>query len=67
MGHSLSMGRVEYDVEPTEETKDLYIVYSQTPESGTVVVEGTTVNIKLSTDIEKTVTADNIEDEEEFF
>ncbi len=67
MGHSLSMGRVEYDVEPTEETKDLYIVYSQTPESGIVVVEGTTVNIKLSTDIEKTVTADNIEDEEEFF
>jgi beta-lactam-binding protein with PASTA domain len=67
MGHSLSMGRVEYDVEHTEETKDLYIVYSQTPESGTVVVEGTTVNIKLSTDIEKTVTADNIEDEEEFF
>lgn len=67
MGHSLSVGRVEYDVEPTEETQEQYIVYSQEPEGGTVVVEGTTVNIKLSTDIEKTVTADNIEDEEEFF
>ena len=67
MGHSLSVGRVEYDVEPTEETQEQYIVYSQEPASGTVVVEGTTVNFKLSTDIEKTVTADNIEDEEEFF
>ena len=58
---------MEFDVEPTEETQEQYIVYSQEPVSGTVVVEGTTVHIKLSTDIEKTVTADNIEDEEEFF
>ena len=46
---------------------DTYIVYSQTPESGTVVVEGTNINIKLSTDIEKTITSDNEESEEEFF
>ena len=67
IGHSLSIGSIEYDVEPTEETQEQYIVYSQTPQSGTIVVEGTTVNVKLSTDIEKTVTADNVEDEEEFF
>ena len=64
---SLIVGVVEYDIPPTEETQELYIVYSQTPQSGTVVVEGTTVNLKLSTDIEKTVTADNTEEEEEFF
>ena len=67
IGNSLSIGRIEYDVEPTEETMNQYIVYSQNPQSGIEVVEGTAVHIKLSTDIEKTVTADNIEDEEEFF
>jgi beta-lactam-binding protein with PASTA domain len=58
---------VEYDIPPTEETQEQYIVYSQSPESGTVVVEGSNVNLKLSTDIEKTITADNEVDEEEFF
>ncbi len=67
MGHALSLGIVEYDVEPTEETREQYVVYSQTPQGGTEVVEGTTVHIKLSMDIEKSVTTDNIEDEEEFF
>ena len=67
LGNMLSVGVIEYDIPPTDETIDQYIVYSQSPESGTVVVEGTNVNIKLSMDIEKTVTADNEVDEEEFF
>jgi beta-lactam-binding protein with PASTA domain len=67
LGHMLSIGIVEYDVEPTEETLEQYVVYSQTPESGTVVVEGTDVNIKLSINIEKTVTADNEANDEDFF
>lgn len=67
IGNALSLGRVEYDIPPSEETIEQYIVYSQTPQNGTIVVEGTTVNIKLSTDIEKTITADNIENEEDFF
>jgi beta-lactam-binding protein with PASTA domain len=52
---------------PTEETRDAYVVFSQTPESGTIVVEGTSVNLKLSMDIEKTITADNEQSEEDFF
>ena len=67
MAHSLTVGIVSYDIPPTEENKAQYIVYSQTPVSGTLVVEGNSVNLKLSTDIEKTVTADNEQDEEEFF
>ena len=51
----LKVGTVEYDVEPTEENKEQYVVYSQSPTSGTIVVEGTNVNLKLSTDLEKTV------------
>jgi beta-lactam-binding protein with PASTA domain len=67
MAHNLTVGIVTYDIPPTEENKAQYIVYSQEPESGIVVVEGTSVNLKLSMDIEKTVTADNEQDEEEFF
>ena len=61
---------MEYDEEATaeEEEQTQYIIYQQTPSSGTVVVEGTSVNIKLSTDIEKTITTGNEEsDEEDFF
>lgn len=65
--HKLTIGTVVYDIEPTEETKAEFIVYSQTPESGSIVLEGTNVNIKLTMDIEKTVTGDNEADEEEFF
>ena len=67
LSHALTVGIVHYDTIPTEENKQAYIVYSQEPASGTVVVEGTSVNLKLSMDIEKTVTADNEQDEEEFF
>ena len=67
LSHTLTVGIVQYDIPPTEENKLQYIVYSQEPASGTVVVEGTSVNLKLSMDIEKTVTADNEQDEEEFF
>jgi beta-lactam-binding protein with PASTA domain len=67
LGNMLGVGIIEYDTEPTEETKDQYVVYGQSPESGTIVVEGTDVNIKLSIDVEKTITADNEDNEEDFF
>ena len=67
LSHALTVGVVEYDLPPTEENIQMYMVYSQEPESGTIVVEGSSVNLKLSMDIEKTVTADNEQDEEEFF
>lgn len=70
LANSLTLGSVEYDEEATaeEEEQTQYIIYQQTPSSGTVVVEGTSVNIKLSTDIEKTITTGNEEsDEEDFF
>ena len=67
LSHRLTMGVVEYDEPPTEETQGQYVVYSQTPESGTISVEGSSVNLKLSLDIEKTVTADNEQNEEDFW
>ena len=67
LAHSLSLGSVEYDIPPTEETQSQYIVYQQTPESGTIIVEGSNVHIKLSTDIEKTYTTTEEDEEEDFF
>lgn len=67
ISHSLTLGTTTYDTQPTEETMPTYVVYSQTPESGMVVVEGTNVNIKLSMDIEKTMTSDNEPNEEDFW
>ena len=46
LSHTLTVGIVQYDIPPTEENKLHYIVYSQEPASGTVVVEGTSVNLK---------------------
>lgn len=67
MAHALTVGIVEYDIPPTDENKQSYIVYSQEPTSGTIVVEGSNINFKLSLDIEKTVTADNEQNEEDFW
>lgn len=68
LANSLSLGSVEYDTEPTDEDKDQYVVYQQIPESGTIVVEGTSVNIKLSLDGEKAIhTISQETSEEDFF
>ena len=67
LAHKLAIGTIEYDIPPTDENKDQYVVYSQSPESGTMVLEGSMVNIKLSVDLEKTITGDNQQDEEEFW
>ncbi len=64
--NSLGLGFIEYDVEPTEENEANYVVYSQSPKSGTIIDAGTPVGVKLSTNRGKAVTA-NKEDEEEFF
>ena len=64
---SLRVGMIEYDVEPTEENKLQYIIYSQEPKDGTIIVEGSAVDIKLSLNREKAITADSEEDEEDFF
>lgn len=63
----LTVGQVEYDQEPTEENKEEYIVYMQSPQSEQTLLEGSSVHLKLSLDREKAVTSDNVEDEENFF
>lgn len=62
----LSMGLAEYDVEPTDENKDTYVIYAQHPAAGTLLLEGSRVDIKFSTNIEKAVTT-GVESDDDFF
>ena len=65
----LTIGAVQYDEEESpaegEENKEQYI-YRQEPDAGTKIIEGETVALWLSTDIEKVVSGGNSQEEEWF-
>lgn len=63
----LTLGIYEFDVPPTEETESLYVVYKQEPTAGTIILEGSRVDLYLSTDIEKAIINSESKDEEDFF
>lgn len=67
LDHRFTMGTAAYDEPPTEETEELYVVYDQEPGAGKLFLEGSSVSVKLSTDLEKTILEDNTNDEEIFF
>lgn len=63
----LTLGIYEYDVEPTEETESLYMVYKQEPAAGSIILEGTRVDLYLSTDLEKAIVTGEDKSDEDFF
>ena len=63
----LTIGAYEYDEEPTPETLDSYIIYQQVPTEGASLQEGATVNIMLSTNLERAITTDTQQNDERFF
>ena len=63
----LTIGAYEYDVEPTPETLESYIIFRQMPVEGTPIQEGSTVNIGLTTNLERAITSDDTQSEEKFF
>lgn len=67
LDHRFTLGTCTYDEQPTEETEELYVVYQQEPVAGKLFLEGSSVSVKVSTDLEKTITSDNETDEENFF
>lgn len=67
LDHRFTMGSCTYDEQPTEETEELYVVYDQEPAAGKLYLEGSSVSIRLSTDLEKTILEGNTDDEENFF
>lgn len=60
----LTVGFVRYDETPNMENIDSFIIYRQSPSPGTMVLEGTGVEVSLTLDIEKAITT-NISEEKE--
>lgn len=67
LGRFLTLGMYAYDEQPTAETEALFVVYKQEPSAGEQIYEGSRVDIYLSTDIEKAVSAQDHHDDDEFF
>ena len=58
---------MEYDDAQEAEAVNEPVVYSQSPASGEQLLEGSMVNLKLSTNVEKALTTQGQESEEDFF
>ena len=65
LSHRLTVGAISYD-EPEEEGVNQY-VYRQIPAEGSKLIEGETVALKLSKQIEKAATTGSENDNEEWF
>lgn len=63
----LILGSIDYDVERTAENDSLFVVYEQSPRAEQDILEGSRVDIKMTTSLEKAATAATHHDEEEFF
>lgn len=63
----LTIGAYEYDVEPTPQNLEKYIIYHQSPTEGATLQEGSLVNIRLTTDIERAIITDHSQKNEENF
>lgn len=64
LSHRLTVGAVSYDEEQVEEGAPRYI-YSQTPAAGEKLLEGETVMLRLSADVEKIMSGGNAEDNDD--
>lgn len=53
----LTLGVIDYDEPPTEETQDSYVIYNQTPNAGEMLLEGSGIDVHLSTNVEKAAVA----------
>ena len=64
LSHRLTVGAVSYDEEPVDQETIRYI-YSQTPSAGEKLLEGETVMLRLSSDVDKVVNGSASNDEED--
>lgn len=66
LSQRLTIGTVEYD-EPTTESAQEPVVYAQSPMAGEQLLEGSMVNLKLSTNVEKALGNHGQDSEDDFF
>lgn len=67
LANRLILGSVEYDIEPTDDNRQQYVVYGQSVSAGSQILEGSRVDIRLTTDLLKVATTATVQSEEEFF
>ena len=68
LGSYLTVGAIEYDREVTSENSDSFVVYMQEPFVGTMILQGSRVDLQMTTDMEKALLGSQSEEgEEEFF
>lgn len=66
--HKLILGGINRDEELTEDNEDLFIIYQQSVNAGQYLLEGSRIDVRASTDMEKAATsASGVNDEEDFF
>ena len=63
----LILGSVNFDTELTEENKDRFVAYSQSVSAGSQILEGSRIDVQMTTDLQKAATASAQQSEEDFF
>lgn len=63
----LILGSVTYDAELTEENKHQFVAFSQSVSAGSQLLEGSRIDVQMTTDLQKAVTASAQQSEEDFF
>lgn len=63
----LILGSVDYDEDVTESNKDMFVVYRQSESAGNSILEGSRIDVWMTTSLEKAASSAQQSDEEEFF
>ena len=67
LSNRLILGSITYDTELTEENKNCFVAYSQSVSAGSLLLEGSRVDVLMTTDLQKAATASAQLSEEDFF
>lgn len=67
LSHRLIIGSVDYDEEQTDANSGLFVVYGQSHPAGEQILEGTRVDVRMTTSLEKAASAAQQNSEEDFF
>ena len=67
LSNRLILGSVTYDTELTEENKNCFVAYSQSVSAGSLLLEGSRIDVQMTTDLQQAATASAQLSEEDFF
>lgn len=63
----LILGSVDYDEEVTEQNRDMFVAYRQSETAGSSILEGSRVDVWMTTSLEKAASASQQNSDEDFF